>query len=286
MSGPNLPERTSGASPFDQIRQTRPDGTEFWSARDLMVLMSYAAWQNFQSIVTKAWEGAKHVGLGDVEHFMEAHKVAASGPPAKDVHLSRLACYLVTLAADEGKPRVAEAKLYFAVKTREAEVAPVRAVPQFPVPTSFAAALQLAATQALELEEKDRQIEDQRAALDWAEPRAAYVDKYVDGAVDANTVRDTAKQLDVPERKFRQWLIRRELIYRMQNGEYRARAMLGPRRHWFILQDQPQAPRHHNGQVRKTLYITPAGKVGIESLLAKYPILGQGEFDIDEREAS
>ena len=34
-------------SPFDTIRQTRPDGSEFWSARDLMEAMQYDRWENF-----------------------------------------------------------------------------------------------------------------------------------------------------------------------------------------------------------------------------------------------
>ncbi len=168
-------------------------------------------------------------------------------------------------------------------KTGRFELVP--AAPQWTIPGTYAEALELAAVQARTIEEKDHQIEEQRAALDWAEPRAAYVDRFVDGAGDASTIRAVAKQLDVPERKFFAWLIERGLIYKTAAGEYMQRAQLGPRRNWFVLRDQPQAPRHHNGQLRTTLYVTPAGKSGIEALLAKYPITGQGELDI-EGEAS
>jgi hypothetical protein len=38
---------------------------------------------------------------------------------------------------------------------------------------------------------------------------------------------------------------------------------------WFRECDQPNAPRHHNGQLRTTLYVTPAGKVGIARMLGR-----------------
>lgn len=142
-------------------------------------------------------------------------------------------------------------------------------VPQHQIPQSFAEALELAASQA-------REIEQQRARLDWAEPRAAYVDRHVDGGHDATTVGTFAKQIGVQEKRLREWLIERDLIYRDRYGQYQPRAQLGPRRHWFALKDQPEAPRLHNGQLRTTLYITPAGKTGVEDLIEKYPLTGQG----------
>jgi phage antirepressor YoqD-like protein len=280
----NLPERAPG-SPFDALKRTDEHG-EYWMARDLMRPLGYSTWERFVAVVEKAAESLRIVqGEGVVaEVFRKIAKNPSrqGGRPGEDYRLTRFAAYLTAMAGDDTKPQVAEARIYFAVRTREAEVAPLQLVSDPRVPKSFGAALRLAAEQQLEIEDRDRTIEEQRSALDWAEPRAAYVDKFVDGAGDATTVRDTAKQLEVPERKFREWLIRRGLIYRLPNGEYRKRALLGPRQHWFILQDQPQAPRHHNGQIRQTLYVTPAGKVGIEALLLKYPITGQGELDIDE----
>jgi DNA-damage-inducible protein D len=278
----------SGQSAFDAIKHTDDEG-EFWYARELMALMGYSKWENFSAVVERAAESLRIV-QGDEATAVVFRKIGKNpsrqgGRPSEDYRLTRFGAYLTAMAGDDTKPRVAEARIYFAVKAREAEVAPLQLVPQWEIPKSYAAALQLAATQALEIEEKDRHIEEQRAALDWAEPRAAYVDRYVDGASDASTVRDFAKQLGEREKTLRAWLIKRGLIYVIKtNGanEYRPRAMVGPRRHWFDLKDQPEAPRYHNNQMRKTLYITPAGKTGIEALLLKYPIVGQGEFDIDE----
>src|SRR5699024_931847 len=36
-------------SPFDSIKRVGEDGAEFWSARDLMPLMGYGAWQKFET---------------------------------------------------------------------------------------------------------------------------------------------------------------------------------------------------------------------------------------------
>ena len=48
------PLGAGGASPFDQIRRTRPDGSEYWSARDLMPLLGYDKWERFESSIERA----------------------------------------------------------------------------------------------------------------------------------------------------------------------------------------------------------------------------------------
>ena len=42
-----------------------------------------------------------------------------------DVHLTRYAAYMVAMSCDGRKSEVAAAKTYFAIRTREAELAPV-----------------------------------------------------------------------------------------------------------------------------------------------------------------
>ena len=42
----DLRPRNAG-SPFDAIRRTREDGTEYWSARDLMPILGYEKWERF-----------------------------------------------------------------------------------------------------------------------------------------------------------------------------------------------------------------------------------------------
>lgn len=120
MTAPDL----FGASPFDAIHQTREDGSEFWSARDLMPLLGYSAWRNLEVPIQRAMKAAGNQGHDVEQHFAGSRKVAASGPDATDYHLSRFAAYLVAMNGDPNKPEVAAAQAYFAVKTREAEVAP------------------------------------------------------------------------------------------------------------------------------------------------------------------
>ena len=120
------PEDTSKTI-FDEIRQVDGDGEEFWSARDLMVQLEYATWQNFESLIHRAKEAVENAG-GEVEnHFSAGTKMVSIGynneREVKDYNLSRLGSYLVAMNGDPvQKPRVAEAQNYFAHKTRQREI--------------------------------------------------------------------------------------------------------------------------------------------------------------------
>ena len=116
-----------GQSPFDAIRQTRPDGSEFWSARDLQSLMGYSAWQKFMVPVDRAIATARNQEVDIDEAFTRSvNRVpAGAGSTARtDFELSRFAAYLVAMNGDPNKPEVAAAQAYFAIQTRVAETAP------------------------------------------------------------------------------------------------------------------------------------------------------------------
>lgn len=112
-------------SPFDAIKQTREDGSEFWSARDLMLPLGYAKWQNFVSVVDDARRSTEIVGAGQ-DQFTDSSKLISIGKggvrEVGDVELTRYGAYMVILAGDGRKPEIAAAKDYFAVQTRFAEV--------------------------------------------------------------------------------------------------------------------------------------------------------------------
>ena len=120
--------RFDGKSPFDQIKLKRMDGSEFWSARELMPLMGYSAWRNFLVPLNRARTSAANQGANVEIQFARSHNVAdrpqGGGNHPEDFELSRFACYLVAMNGDPNKPEVAAAQAYFAIRTHEAETRP------------------------------------------------------------------------------------------------------------------------------------------------------------------
>ena len=114
--------QSDSLSPFDSIRRYRDDGSEYWSARELMAVLTYTKWQMFKSVIDTAKENIETVDSNSSRHFLLL-EVKSLGRNAIDFELSRLACYHVALASDSrGKDAVKMAKHYFVVKTREAEI--------------------------------------------------------------------------------------------------------------------------------------------------------------------
>lgn len=113
------------ASPFDTIKRTRKDGTEYWSARDMQSLMGYTEWRKFEGSIERAIESAKNQGMPIRNHFVGAANMVKLGSGAerevKDYELSRYAGYLVSLNGDPRKSEVAAAQAYFVMNTIENE---------------------------------------------------------------------------------------------------------------------------------------------------------------------
>ncbi|WP_280320180.1 hypothetical protein [Nocardia wallacei] len=116
-----------GGSPFDRIKRTRPDGSEYWSARELMPLMGYSKWEHFEVPIKRAMKAAENQRIDLASHFPGSRNPVESGKGGNhtraDYELSRLAAYLVAMNGDPNKPEVAAAQAYFAIRTREAEAA-------------------------------------------------------------------------------------------------------------------------------------------------------------------
>lgn len=111
-------------SPFDAIRGYRVDGSEYWTARELMRFLGFSKWEKFLPIVLDAIEDIEIISPGtSAQHIPRSGKSPKSGGrELVDYELSRLGCYHVTLACKQRTPEVAAARRYFATKTREAEI--------------------------------------------------------------------------------------------------------------------------------------------------------------------
>lgn len=111
-----------GSSPFDRIKQVRPDGSEFWRARQLQSLMAYARWENLQPALARAMQAASNTNMDVTSNFLRSQEVSQRrGPAREDYELSREAAYLLAMNADPAKPEVAAAQSYFATRTVQAE---------------------------------------------------------------------------------------------------------------------------------------------------------------------
>ena len=75
-------EHTGDQSPFDCIRRVRPDGSEYWSARDLMPVMGYGAWREFKVPVDRAMKSASTQGVDVEKNFGRSTKVSGQRGPA------------------------------------------------------------------------------------------------------------------------------------------------------------------------------------------------------------
>lgn len=113
-----------GRSPFDGIRRQREDGTEYWSARELMKPLNYRQWRRFEETIDRAKAACRNSGQDPELHFCRRRQNTSNvsvGAPGIDYELSRYACYLVAMNGDPRKAEVAAAQTYFAVQTRRAE---------------------------------------------------------------------------------------------------------------------------------------------------------------------
>lgn len=110
----------------DVIQVTEEEKIEYWFARDLMKLLGYTEWRNFEKAITRAMESCKMGNVEISDHFVEVNKMVQLGSGSvrkiKDYMLTRYACYLIAMNGDTSKEEIAFAQSYFAVQTRKQEL--------------------------------------------------------------------------------------------------------------------------------------------------------------------
>ena len=115
-----------GRASFEQLKQVNDHGAEYWSARDLQLLLGYSQWRRFEEGIQRAITSCQQSGNNPDYHFAGAGKMVELGSRSKreipDFHLSRFACYLIAQNGDPRKSAIAEAQKYFAVQTRRQEL--------------------------------------------------------------------------------------------------------------------------------------------------------------------
>ncbi|MGN1165824.1 MAG: DNA damage-inducible protein D [Lachnospiraceae bacterium] len=112
---------------FDNaIQITEDEQIEFWYARDLMMLLGYSRWENFEKAIGRAIESCETAQIEALDHFREVTKMITAGKGAtrnvRDYMLTRYACYLIAMNGDTTKEEIAFAQSYFAVQTRKQEL--------------------------------------------------------------------------------------------------------------------------------------------------------------------
>lgn len=110
---------------LDEIKKTEQE-LEYWSARDLMHVLGYKTWSNFEVAIRRAKDACAKSGYPVTDHFVGAGKKVSTGSGAvreiNDILLTRFACYLVAQNGDPRKPQIAHAQTYFATQTRKQEL--------------------------------------------------------------------------------------------------------------------------------------------------------------------
>jgi len=113
-------------SGLESAKKLTTEGIEYWMARDMVPLLGYDKWSNFQGVIEKARAAARSAGAPVDNHFAETGNMVSIGSGAQrekgDWYLSRYACYLIAMNADSGKAQVGHAMTYFAGKTRQMEL--------------------------------------------------------------------------------------------------------------------------------------------------------------------
>lgn len=116
---------------LEALRHTSPSGVDYWMAREIGPALGYGVWGRFEPVINRAMSALQASGLDPSHQFARADKMMERGKGAqvagRDYFVTRGACYLIAMNGDPSKSEIAAAQLYFANRTRQAELIEVLA---------------------------------------------------------------------------------------------------------------------------------------------------------------
>lgn len=121
------------------------------------------------------------------------------------------------------------------------------------------------------------ELKEERAARQALEPKAAYVDRFVDSGSDLRLLRAAANELEMREGDLRDLLLERGWIYEKPMGTrwdaryQKTRPLVeywpsSEKSSYFRMVPQHKAPAYKSGAVRHTLMVTPPGMSALDRL--------------------
>jgi DNA-damage-inducible protein D len=195
---------SESGSPFDAIRHEDENG-EYWIGRELQVVMGYEQWRRFEDSIERAIRSSENTSTYSEQAFCRLRQEETGGAPRGDYRLNRYAAYLIAMNGDPNKPQVAAAQAYFAVRTREAEIATNRPMSELEMARKYVAVL-----------EREQQVSKELAI---AKPKAGKWDAYIncEGLIGMTEIADI---LQTNVKTLTSWLVEINLFRRQvsQNG--------------------------------------------------------------------
>jgi len=94
-------------------KQSKENGFTHWYASELMSLLGYESMTSFNKAINRAMTTCNTLNIPIIENFEQTYLII-DGKSTTDFRLSRFACYLIAMNADNKKPEVAQAQAYFA----------------------------------------------------------------------------------------------------------------------------------------------------------------------------
>jgi len=220
----NLPEPTSGRSPFDALKRTDERG-EHWSAREVAEPLGYT-WRGFSDAIERG-----RIALGvngqDPDIHIQRWKAPSNGvgraETRTDYRMTREGVYATIQGADPRKPEIAAAWSYFRTKTREAEAL---------VGPAFDPDLQRIYDLTVGMQQTRNDVKViQRVQTQMAAELTAVAEDVADlkavspliGGADM-TIRDAARAVTGTQKGqnlFAGWLVQRGIVFRDHNEQLR-----------------------------------------------------------------